>query len=70
MMGTVKWFSSEKGYGFIAGQDGEDYFCHYSDISGEGWKNLTEKQTVTFEIGADKNGRTSATNVQVVEPDA
>ena len=67
MKGFVKWFSAAKGYGFIAGQDGLDYFCHYSDISGEGWKNLTEKQTVTFEIGADKNGRTSATNVQVVE---
>ena len=48
--GTVKWFSNEKGYGFIARPDGDDVFVHYSAISGEGYRTLTEGQEVEFDI--------------------
>jgi len=49
--GTVKWFSNEKGYGFIAqGDGGADVFVHFSAIAGEGYKSLTEGQRVSFEV--------------------
>ncbi len=50
--GTVKWFNAEKGYGFIAVDGGEhdDVFVHYSSIEAAGFKSLTEKQRVEFEI--------------------
>ena len=49
--GTVKWFSNEKGYGFIEqGDGGADVFVHFSAISGEGYKSLTEGQRVSFEV--------------------
>jgi len=48
--GTVKWFSNEKGYGFIARPDGDDVFVHFSAISGEGYRTLTEGQEVEFDI--------------------
>ena len=49
--GTVKWFSNEKGYGFIERGDGEgDVFVHFSAIAGEGYKSLTEGQRVSFEV--------------------
>ncbi|MFK4548342.1 CspA family cold shock protein [Streptomyces tendae] len=50
--GTVKWFNSEKDFGFIE-QDGEgpDLFAHYSEISGSGYRELAEGEHVTFEIG-------------------
>lgn len=50
MTGTVKWFSSKKGYGFITGDDGKDYFCHYSSIVMDGYKKLSSQDKVTFEI--------------------
>jgi CspA family cold shock protein len=47
--GTVKWFSSEKGYGFITPEDGsKDVFVHFSGIEGEGYKSLTEGQKVEY----------------------
>ncbi|GAA3668061.1 MULTISPECIES: cold-shock protein [Lentzea] len=55
--GTVKWFNGEKGFGFIA-QDGggPDVFVHYSQIEGNGFKSLEEKQRVEFEIGQGQKG--------------
>lgn len=53
--GTVKWFSNEKGYGFIEREDGEDVFVHHSDIQGEGFKTLHAGESVEFEVlPADK----------------
>lgn len=50
MMGKVKWFSAEKGYGFIEREDGDDVFVHFSAIQDEGFKTLAEGQDVSFEI--------------------
>lgn len=50
MVGKVKWFSAEKGYGFIEREDGDDVFVHFSAIQGDGFKTLTEGQDVEFEI--------------------
>lgn len=48
--GTVKWFNSEKGYGFIAVDDGNDVFVHYSKIVMDGYKSLADGQAVEFEV--------------------
>ncbi len=48
--GTVKWFNSEKGYGFIQSESGEDVFVHFSAIQGEGYKTLDEGASVEFEV--------------------
>ena len=61
--GTVKWFNTSKGYGFIAPDDGsEDLFVHYSEIKTEGFASLEEGQRVEFEVGQGKKGP-CATNV-------
>jgi len=54
--GTVKWFNSRKGYGFIAGEDGKDIFVHYASIAGDGYKTLNEGQAVTFDIVQGEKG--------------
>jgi CspA family cold shock protein len=55
--GTVKWFSEQKGYGFITPDDGgKDLFCHFSNIVGEGFKNLEDGQAVTYEPAEGKKG--------------
>ena len=54
--GTVKWFNSRKGYGFIAAADGKDVFVHYSSISSEGYKSLEEGDPVTFDIVQGEKG--------------
>ena len=57
MTGTVKWFNAEKGYGFIAPEDGSaDLFVHYSSIEGTGFKSLEENQRVEFEVGEGQKG--------------
>ncbi len=60
--GTVKWFSNEKGYGFITPVDGKDVFVHHSVIQGEGYKSLDEGQKVEFDITQGPKGE-QATNV-------
>jgi CspA family cold shock protein len=64
--GQVKWFDQKKGYGFIAQEDGDDLFVHYSAIEREGFKTLDEGDEVEFEISEGKKGP-QATNVKVVE---
>jgi CspA family cold shock protein len=55
--GTVKFFNAEKGYGFIAPEDGgEDVFVHFSNIAGTGYRNLEEGQKVEFEVGPGRKG--------------
>lgn len=63
--GTVKWFNSEKGYGFIRQENGEDVFVHYSAITGDGFKSLEEGQQVQFDVTAGRKGP-QATNVSRV----
>ena len=54
--GTVKWFNESKGYGFIATEEGKDLFVHFSEIQGDGFKTLTEGQSVEFEEGVGQKG--------------
>lgn len=57
MTGTVKWFNESKGYGFITPEDGSsDVFVHYSAIQGDGFKTLSEGQTVSFETERGPKG--------------
>ncbi|KIL38076.1 hypothetical protein SD70_28745 [Gordoniibacillus kamchatkensis] len=58
--GTVKWFSAEKGYGFIKMDDGADVFVHYSGIEGNGYKTLDQGQRVEFEVVEGPRGPQAA----------
>ena len=58
--GTVKWFSNEKGFGFISQADGEDVFVHFSAIAGDGYKSLAEGQSVEFEVVEGPKGKQAA----------
>jgi cold shock protein len=62
--GTVKWFNPDKGYGFIAREEGDDVFAHFSEIQGEGFKTLDEGQKVVFEVTTGQNGKLQATNIR------
>ncbi len=55
-VGTVKWFNSEKGFGFIAQEGGPDVFVHFSQIDMQGYKSLEEGQKVQFEVGDGPKG--------------
>lgn len=63
--GKVKWFSNEKGYGFLEIENGEDIFIHFTAIQGDGYKTLDEGQSVTFEV-VEGNRGPQATNVKTL----
>jgi CspA family cold shock protein len=63
--GTVKFFNSEKGFGFISREDGDDVFVHFSNIQGSGYKSLDEGQRVEFDVAPGRKGE-EAQNVRVV----
>jgi cold shock protein len=63
--GKVKWFSNQKGYGFVTSEDGKDVFIHFSAITGEGYKSLAEGDEVEFEVTQGPKGD-QATNVKKI----
>lgn len=64
MLGKVKWFSKQKGYGFIEGENGQDIFVHFSSITGDGFRTLEEGQGVQFDVVQGPRGE-QASNVSV-----
>ncbi len=64
--GTVKWFNPQKGFGFITGEDGKDYFVHYTAIVMNGYKCLVDGDEVTFDVETEEKGL-KAINVQPVK---
>ena len=65
MQGTVKFFNSEKGFGFISRDGGDDVFVHFSNIAGDGYKSLDEGQLVEFDVAPGRKGE-EAQNVRPV----
>ena len=65
LTGKVKWFNTEKGYGFIIDANGKDVFVHYSSIKADGFKNLEEGQTVSYDLVETDRGP-QANNVKVI----
>ncbi|GAX89419.1 cold shock domain-containing protein [Effusibacillus lacus] len=65
MQGIVKWFSAEKGYGFIQREDGGDVFVHFSAIQTDGFKTLEEGQKVEFDIVEGARGPQAANVVRI-----
>ena len=63
--GTVKWFNSEKGFGFIGRDSGDDVFVHFSAIQGDGYRSLEEGQHVAFDVAPGRKGE-EAQNVRLV----
>lgn len=63
--GTVKWFSNQKGYGFITSEENKDVFVHHSVIQGDGYKTLDEGQQVEFEIQQGPKGEQAANVVKI-----
>lgn len=66
MLGKVKWFSKQKGYGFIESENGQDIFVHFSSIKGDGFRTLEEGQGVEFDViqGARGEQASNVVNVQ------
>ena len=65
--GTVKWFNSSKGYGFLAQEEGEDVFVHFSAVQSSGYRELIEGQRVQFDVKNDTRGKgLRAANVVVL----
>jgi CspA family cold shock protein len=60
MTGTVKWFNSDKGYGFISTEEGKDVFVHFSAIQTDGYKSLEEGEKVEFDVVNSDRGETAA----------
>lgn len=58
--GKVKWFNDAKGFGFLEQEDGDDVFCHFSALSGEGFKTLQEGDTVEFDVVKGPKGLQAA----------
>ncbi len=65
MNGTVKWFNAEKGFGFIATEEGNDVFAHFSQINKDGFKTLEEGEKVTFDVTQGAKGP-QAENITVL----
>ena len=65
LTGKVKWFNSKKGFGFITGDNGKDYFLHYSNIEMEGYKSLNEGDKIEFKFEATDKGE-KAINVKKI----
>ncbi len=65
MNGTVKWFNSTKGFGFITGEDGNDVFAHFSQIKADGFKSLEEGQKVSYDVVEGAKGP-QAENITVL----
>ena len=63
--GTVKWFNSEKGYGFITGEDGKDVFVHFSALNMDGFKELKDGERVEFEVVEGEKGPQAANVVRL-----
>ena len=65
MTGTVKWFNSDKGYGFISTEEGKDIFVHFSAIQTDGFKTLAEGDQVEFDVQDSDRGETAANVVKL-----
>jgi cold shock protein len=66
VVGTVKWFNTDRGYGFIAPEQGKDVFVHVSALEASGMQELTERQRVEFEVEQDAKGL-RAVNVRATD---
>lgn len=66
MQGTVKWFDTKKGYGFITDSEGKDVFVHHSNIVMDGFRHLSEDDVVNYELGTGNDSRQQAVNVKPI----
>ena len=66
MQGTVKWFDTQKGYGFITDSEGKDVFVHHSNIIMDKFRYLNEDDIVNYELKTSNDGRQQAVNVQTI----